>query len=162
MLNGKQTISVAVSCLIFLGALKAEVKTQVGLFQHTSLDNALVMAAEQNRVVFVDFYTAWCGACKKLDEDTWTDKKVIEILKKKTIPLEIDADRESAIREKYNLKAYPTLLILAADGSILNRFEGYMLPAQFIATLQRVLAERNTHARARINGTGAIQKGPVE
>ena len=162
MFNDGRALSVAVYCVALVGALTAGTKTDDSLFQHLLLDRALAMAAEQNRVVFIDLYTTWCGACKKLDEDTWTDKKVIAILKKETIPLELNADRESAIREKYNIKAYPTLLILDVDGSVLNRVEGFQLPAQFIATLQRVLKEKKAHVHSGKTVAGAYKNAPRE
>jgi thiol:disulfide interchange protein len=144
-----RNFTVAVSLLASAGTLTAGVKTPEPLFLPLSLNQALVMAAKQKRVVFVDFCTAWCGACKKLDEDTWSNGKVIEQLKKKTIPIKLDADQERIIINKYNVKAYPTLLFLNADGSVLASIVGYQIPAQFIKTLQGVLAGKNAQVRGQ-------------
>jgi len=106
----------------------------------TSVNLTNTYPSLNKRVVFIDFCTAWCGACKRLDEDTWSNGKVAEQLKQKTIPLKLDADKEQKVRDKYNVDAYPTLLLLNPDGSILARVVGYQIPTRFIATLQGVLA----------------------
>jgi thiol:disulfide interchange protein len=133
--------TIAVILLVSTGGLVAGAPPE-RLFRPLSLDNALVMAVKQKRVVFIDFSTSWCSACQRLDEDTWTNGKVIEQLKKKTIPIKLDADKERIITDKYKIKAYPTLLFLNPDGSVLARIVGYQIPAQFIETLQRVMATR--------------------
>jgi thioredoxin-related protein len=131
----------AVVTLVSTGGLVAGAPSEP-LFRPLSLDNALVMAIKQKRIVFIDFSTAWCSACQRLDEDTWTNRKVIEQLKRKTIPIKLDADKERIITDKYKIKAYPTLLFLDSDGSVLASVVGYQIPSQFIETLQRVMAIR--------------------
>jgi thioredoxin-related protein len=61
----------------------------------------------------------------------------------------LDADKEQIITDKYMVKAYPTLLFLNADGSILARIVGYQIPMQFIKKLQGVMASRSTQVRGR-------------
>jgi thiol-disulfide isomerase/thioredoxin len=133
-------ITIAVNFMVFTGMLPAGARPSAPLFLPLPLDEALTLAFKQNRIVFIDFCTAWCGACRRLDEDTWRNGKVIEQLKKKTIPLKLDADKEPAIRDKYKIRAYPTLLFLNPDGSVLARFVGYQIPSQFIKTLKGVMA----------------------
>ncbi len=135
----RRSLTTVVNVMLFTGTLLAGNKPSAPLFLPLSLDKALSLADKQNRIIFIDFCTAWCGACRKLDEDTWSNGKVIEQLKKQTIPLKLDADKEQAIRDKYKIKAYPTLLFLNSDGSILARIVGYQIPSQFIETLQRVI-----------------------
>jgi len=137
----------AVIAMSFMGILTAGVKAPDSLFLPISLDNALVLAAKQNRIVFIDFCTPWCGACKRLDEDTWTNGKVIEGLKRSTIPLKLDADKAPIIRDKYKVNAYPTLLFLNPDGSVRARVVGYQIPTRFIETLQGVLSAKSDPVR---------------
>jgi thioredoxin-related protein len=60
--------------------------------------------------------------------------------------LKLDADKEQIIRDKYKVKAYPTLLFLNSDGSVLARIVGYQIPSQFIETLQGVIAAKGARA----------------
>lgn len=147
MFRCKRAITIAVLVLASIGARTAGARTPERLFLPLSLDQAMALAAKNRRIVFVDFSTAWCGACKRLDEDTWTNGKVVEQLKQKTIPLKLDGDKDRNSRDKYKIDAYPTLLFLNPDGSILARVVGYQIPARFIATLQGVLTGNGAGSR---------------
>lgn len=113
------------------------------------LDRALSKAAENHRVVLVDFYTAWCGPCKLLDRTTWREGKVIALLKQEAIPLKIDAEQDLALSRRYAVNAYPTILLLRPDGSILDRMVGYQDPAAFIASFKGALKGITALDRAR-------------
>lgn len=118
-------------------------------FQALPLDQALAKAAEQRRVVLVDFFATWCGPCKLLDSTTWRDAKVIALLEQDAIPLKIDAEKEAALSRKYAIEAYPTILLLRPDGSVLDRMVGYQTPEAFIASFQSALKGITTLDRAR-------------
>jgi len=75
-----------------------------------------------------------------LDKTTWTDAKVATLLAEKAVALKIDAEKESTLAEKYDVKAYPTVLILKADGTIVDRLVGYRPPETFISDFNAALA----------------------
>ncbi len=104
-----------------------------GPFQQTDFTDALQRAAEQDKLVFVDFYATWCGPCKMLDRSTWRDETVIDWLTEHTIALKIDAEKQRDLARKYRVRAYPSLLFIKADGAELGRIVGYRNPQQFLA-----------------------------
>src|SRR5689334_17909830 len=99
-------------------------------FRAISFDAASKAAAAENKLVFIDFYTTWCGPCKMLDEQTWTDKKVGQLVGEKAVALKLDAEKEGVdAAKRYKIDAYPTLLLLKPDGTEVDRLVGFREPA---------------------------------
>ena len=47
------------------------------------------------KLYFVDFYTSWCGWCKKMDRETFSNPVVAKILNTYYIPVKFDAEGNS-------------------------------------------------------------------
>lgn len=90
-------------------------------------------AKSENKHVFIDFYATWCGPCKKLDEVTYKDEKVIGFLNA-MIPARWDAEKDEGLElaKRYNITAYPTLILLGPDGKEIDRYLGFVEPDGFI------------------------------
>ena len=61
------------------------------------------------KLYFVDFYTSWCGWCKKMDRDTFSDPTVAKILNKYFYPVKFNAESSDYI-DKNGRKRYDTEL----------------------------------------------------
>jgi thiol-disulfide isomerase/thioredoxin len=160
MLSKGTRALLAITCLMVGCGLRAGAEHPEGPFLGLSLDQALARAAKEQRVVFIDFYTTWCEPCKKLDLTTWKDAKVVALLGEKTIPLKVDAEREAALSKQYAVNAYPTLLLLRPDGTVLDRLVGYQAPEPFIAALRSALAGKGSLARAQETAADAAKGDP--
>jgi thioredoxin-like negative regulator of GroEL len=90
--------------------------------------------------IVLDFGTANCVYCVKMDLTTFRDETVIKAMNEKFIPLKIDADREQALAQALNIRVYPTVVLAAPDGKILGHMEGYHDAGRFYETLQRAMA----------------------
>src|SRR5258708_1224581 len=101
-------------------------------FSDLSFDAASKKAAQSGKIVFVDFYTTWCGPCRLLDKRTWTDAAVIQALEQKTVALRLDAEKETELAARYRIEAYPTVVLIKPDGTELDRLVGYRDPKTFL------------------------------
>ena len=63
---------------------------------NTIEQSAKVNSSRNGKLYFVDFYTSWCGWCKKMDKDTFTDKVVAQILNTYFVPTKFDAEGDAA------------------------------------------------------------------
>lgn len=95
-------------------------------FQELTLDKALEQAAAENKLVFVDCYTVWCGPCKMMAEKILPLKEVGEFMNDHFVCLKIDMEKGEGVKiaRKYKITAYPTFLILKTDGSLQHRIVG--------------------------------------
>ncbi|MEP7168582.1 MAG: DUF255 domain-containing protein, partial [Bacteroidota bacterium] len=64
----------------------------ISFFEGTWQD-ALVKSANENKLIFLDLSTSWCGYCKKLKQNTFTDKKAGDYFNAKFINIELDAEQ---------------------------------------------------------------------
>lgn len=115
----------------------------------SSFGEALKLADQEHKIVFVDFYTTWCEPCKRLDKDTWEDPSVIALLKGKSIALEVDAEKNVEMAKHYNVNAYPTLALIRPDGTLIDSLVGYRDAPTFKGEFSDALAGRTRFAQAR-------------
>jgi thiol-disulfide isomerase/thioredoxin len=133
-----------------------------GLFRDLSLDKARQAATDGGKkFVVVDFYTVWCGPCKKLDETTWKDQGVRDWLSKESVCVKVDAEKDEKLAAKYRINAYPTVLLVRPDGTEIDRLVGYRDAKTFLADARDSLAGNDSLARARKKLEGANANDPM-
>jgi thioredoxin-related protein len=135
--------AVVVVCLFNVAAHEEEP------FHDLSFDAACKLAGEQNKVVMIDFYTTWCGPCKMLDKNTWSDRTVQKWLGEKTVSLKLDAEKEVSLAKKYRVSAYPTILFIKPDGEVIDRLVGYADPKKFLESSNASLSGDTSIIRAQ-------------
>ena len=118
-------------------------------FLDSNFADACKKAKAGGTIVLVDFYTAWCAPCKLLDQKTWTDPEVVKLLESKTVALRIDAEKEVDLAKRYQIDAYPTVLLLHPDGTEIDRLIGFREPAAFIPDFNAALSGKDSVSRAR-------------
>jgi thioredoxin 1 len=110
------------------------------------MEQILADAKSKNKIIFVDVYATWCGPCKWMDENTFTDARVAEKFNKHFINYKVDGESFAGVNIalKYKVDAYPTYLFLDADGKVLKRMEGMMYPELFLQESENIegLAKR--------------------
>ena len=157
--NGIGRLGLFIACGTF--AMATAGSADEGPFRDLTLDQARQAAADAGkRFVLVDFYTVWCGPCKKLDETTWRDQGVRNWLSKEAVCLKVDAEKDEALAAKYRINVYPTVLILRPDGSEIDRLVGYRDGKAFLADAREALAGNDSLSRARKKLEGANANDP--
>ena len=124
-----------VSFIICSVIISAVVLGQEGIeFNTEDWKSILAQAEKEDKLVFVDAYTVWCGPCKKMARDVFPQKEVGEFYNEKFINVQMDMEKGAGLSfaEKYNVKVYPTLLFVAGDGSLVHRSAGYKDSPEFI------------------------------
>lgn len=94
-------------------------------FEHISLEEAMVQAEKQNKLVFIDFYTDWCAPCKMMANGVFKETVVGEEYNKNFINIKINAEKEGVqAAKKYGINAYPTMMFINRDGDVMYKKVG--------------------------------------
>ncbi len=105
-------------------------------FRPLPLDEALKTAEQENKMVFVDFYTDWCGPCKMMARDIFPQKEVGDYLNTRFVCVKLNAEKEGKEQAtRYAVKAYPTFLVLDTAGKVLLDIKGAMDAERFIGKI---------------------------
>lgn len=121
---------------IFLIALAAftvvvnaqEATENVGIdFFHGTFEEAKEKAKEENKFIFIDVFTTWCGPCKKLSKTTFKDAEVGAFHNKRFVNVKIDAEKGEGpeIASKFKVSAYPTMIYLDNNGQLVESIRGF-------------------------------------
>lgn len=114
-------------------------------FFEGAFENALQLAANEEKLVFVDVYTTWCGPCIVMQDTVFPQPKVGEFFNSRFVNFKLDAEKEAQngpeIAAKYEINVYPTYLILDSDGHEIARASSLMTGDQFITMVSQMLGE---------------------
>ncbi len=117
-------------------------------FFHGSFEDALARAAKEQKQIFVDVYTIWCGPCIVMQETVFPLPEVGRFFNSRFVNYKLDAESEeqngSEIATRYDIGVYPTYLILDHDGNELNRATSALPAEQFISLVSRMLGETSS------------------
>jgi thioredoxin-related protein len=110
-----------------------------------SFEDALAQAKASNKLIFIDFWTTWCGWCKRLNKDTFSDDSVVSVMND-FVCLSIDAETQIGrpLARRFHVKGFPALIVLAADGTPEDAISGYLPPDKFKTEMQRIKAGQGT------------------
>lgn len=113
-------------------------------FIEANWSKALQEAKKQRKLIFIDAYASWCGPCKLLKKNTFPNKEAGEFFNKNFINVAIDMEKGDgpALAEKFQVTAYPTLIIADWDGNIVTYTQGYIKPNQLIEFGQYGIAQK--------------------
>src|SRR5690554_1625972 len=126
-----------------------------------TMQEALTAQKKNNKPIFIDAYTVWCGPCKMLDKNTFSDPDVIKVLNEKYNPVKFNAEGNETVvfngrtytNPKYmearknsrnglhdfaraiGVNAYPTMKVIDASGKTTKNIVGYRNAQQLLAEL---------------------------
>lgn len=123
-------------------------------------EEAVQENAKNPKKIFVDVYTDWCGWCKKMDKEVFTDKSVVNYMNQNYYCVKLNAEQKETIKYKgkefkyvtagrrgYNSLAlallnnqpsFPSFVILNPQEQVVKRLIGYQTKSQLMSQLKSI------------------------
>ncbi|MCO5280613.1 MAG: thioredoxin domain-containing protein [Chitinophagales bacterium] len=123
--------------LILLSAFGIQSNAQGIIFEHDkTFEQLLAKAKQENKLIFMDCYTTWCGPCKRLAADVFPKEEVGNYFNAKFINSKFDMEKGEgpSIAAEFGVRAYPTMLWIDGNRKVVNRLVGLATPDLLVAT----------------------------
>jgi len=126
------------------------------------MNNIEALAAKNPKKILVDVYTSWCGPCKMMDKNTFTDPMIIKQVSKNFHAVKYNAEGPDPITFQgkeytnpgykpnargrngvhqlsrfFQVPGYPTLVVMDENMKVLGQIVGYKQPQQLSAELAK-------------------------
>jgi thiol:disulfide interchange protein len=92
------------------------------------LKASLAQAKKDNKFVLADIYTEWCGYCKLLDRNTFSNPSMVSYLQSQFLVVKLNAEDNkegTKVANERDVSGYPTALVFNPDGKMVGRIVGY-------------------------------------
>ena len=109
-----------------------------------NFETGVALARQNHKPLFLSFHAPGCGWCAKLDTETFTDTKVVD-LARNFVCVRLESDVDAALVQKYGVSEYPMTVLVTSEGKELTRVTGYVPPERFAPALQLILQADATH-----------------
>jgi len=140
--------------LLILSYFSASSFAQSNQIQWHSIEEVEALQMKEARKVLMDVYTTWCGPCKLMMKNTFSNKNVIEYINKHYYAVKFDAESGKDVTFKgnvysnpdynpnayrkashqlaqaFNVNSYPTVIYMDENMEVIAPIKGYLKPDQ--------------------------------
>ncbi len=152
----KKFIFFIVLLITFQGIAQEEI-------QWMTMNEALAAQQEKPKKIFMDVYTKWCGPCKLLDKNTFSNKDVIDFVNENFYAVKFNAEGTEEITyqdftytnpnyqpgrkgrnathffaDALRISGYPSLVFFKDNGDLIQSVPGYRTPKQLEIYLKMI------------------------
>lgn len=120
------------------------------------------MKNSPEKPLFIDFYTDWCGWCKKMDASTFKESEVVKHINENFIPVKFNAEMKTEVKFRgktykyvrpqtggrgvnsfayFSLRgklSYPAYAVINQEGRLQKLMLGYMPKSQLLENLSQI------------------------
>ena len=116
--------------IIFLPAIG--ISQGIEFMHDPTWEELVAKAKEEKKVIFIDAYTVWCGPCKRMSKNVFTDQEIGDFYNKNFINVKFDMEKSAGrvFGSKYPVSGYPTLYFIDySEEIVLKEMGAKSIPA---------------------------------
>lgn len=98
-------------------------------------------SSAEKRLVILDMKAVWCHWCHVMEETTYRDPEVVELINKHFVAVQVDQDGNPDLSNRYGEWGWPATILFAPDGTEIAKLRGYRNPDEFEAILKAFIAD---------------------
>ena len=142
--------------LIFLSALFSLAGNAQVQFMEVSvreeMKEARQKAVDQQLPLFADVYASWCGPCKQMDKQVYSDPDVAAYMNENFINVRLDGETEYGRKyaAEQELQGYPSMFVFSPDGEMISSIIGYTAADELLASLGNTMENYAQIGRAHV------------
>lgn len=128
------------SFLISIYFLSSHLLAQGVNWQKGNFESILNKAKSEKKLVYVDIFTTWCGLCKQMDSEVFTNQQVGKTFNENFICYKIDGEKGEGkdLVEYFELESYPTSMFLDSEWNVVLRLEGFYPKERLVEVANKV------------------------
>ncbi len=146
-------------CMLLTQITQAKSSVFAFDYYNGEFESAKQKAGSEGKLFFVDFYATWCAPCKWMEETAFMDVEVKGLLKENYISVKVDIDDLDGygIKEMYQVRILPTMLIFNSKGEMIARVEETLSPRK----LAKLLSHHNTEGN-KVRSRQSVNSSPKQ
>lgn len=129
------------ACTVFLAMSisRSHAENGINFISGQDWQRVKALAKDRHKYIFVDCYATWCGPCKKMDRNIYSNSEIGSIVNERFVAVKIQMDTTSNDNEVvknwyhcarefttlFKINSFPTYLIFSPDGNIVHKDVGY-------------------------------------
>lgn len=114
------------------------------MFTNGKWKDIAAQARKNDKYIFVDAFTTWCGPCRQLKNVTFKDAKAALYFNDNFINYTVDMEKDEGLvlAEKWHVAEYPSLLFFTPQGKLIMKQIGYVDAKKLIEFGEQALAKK--------------------
>jgi thioredoxin-related protein len=111
-----------------------------------SWEQVKAKAKKENKIIFVDFYTTWCGPCKLMEKEVYVNDTVARFFNERFVSVQVQMDETEkdgeeiknrrkdadALGKLFRIESFPTYVFVSHDGRLIHKETGFKFPQEFL------------------------------
>lgn len=114
----------------------------IGVQWRTDIRAANRESSQTGLPILMKFSAKWCGPCKLMKRETFSDPALAKMINTCFIPVEVDTEQNERLARQLRIESVPTTMVISPQGDIVERREGFQSASQLKVAIARFCRER--------------------